>query len=290
MSAKETELPQSSTAGNAAPSPKRSDLKPRLLAGVAMALVAVGITYSGAVPFAAMVGIVALVMCWEWGRMVRGDELGIAFPLHLIAVAAATALAAAGMMREALFAVGVGAIVVLALAGRHRLMSAAGVIYVGLPVVALIWFRNDSRLGLEAVLFLFLVIWTSDIAAFASGRTFGGPKLWPRVSPNKTWSGFIGGITASALVGAMVAQFVAGASSAELGATGLVLALIAQMGDLAESALKRSFGVKDSSAIIPGHGGVMDRADSTVAVSVAAAIFALLWNAASPAAALLIGG
>ena len=290
MSVMEPDLPQASTAGNAAPSPKRSDLKPRLLAGIAMALVAVGITYSGAVPFAAMVGVVALVMCWEWGRMVRGEALGIAFPLHLVAIATAAALAAAGMMREALAAVVAGAVVVLALTGRHRLMSAAGVIYVGLPVVALIWFRNDARLGLEAILFLFLVIWTSDIAAFASGRTFGGPKLWPRVSPNKTWSGFIGGISASALVGALVAQFVAGASSAELGATGLVLALIAQMGDLAESALKRSFGVKDSSAIIPGHGGVMDRADSTVAVSVAAAIFALLWNAASPAAALLIGG
>lgn len=269
---------------------RRSDLRPRLLAGGVMAAVALGLTTWGVMAFAAMVGLVGLVMSWEWGRLVRGDELGGAFALHLAAVAVAAALAAAGFFREAVLAVAAGAVLVFATAARQRVMSAAGVLYVGLPVVALIWLRGDAGLGLAAVLFLFLVIWTSDIAAFAAGRTFGGPKLWPRVSPNKTWSGFIGGLSASAVAGGVFAQFVTGASGTGLAATALLLAIVAQAGDLAESALKRRFGVKDASAIIPGHGGVMDRADSTVTVSVAAALFALVWNAAAPATALLIGG
>jgi phosphatidate cytidylyltransferase len=129
-------------------------------------------------------------------------------------------------------------------------------------------------------------VWGSDIGAFAAGRTIGGPKLWPRVSPNKTWAGFLGALTAGLVSGLIFAQVVPGASSLVLGTKGVLLAFVAQMGDLAESALKRQFGIKDSSAIIPGHGGVMDRADSTVAVSVAVSILALLVNPASPARAL----
>ena len=165
-------------------------------------------------------------------------------------------------------------------------MSAAGVAYVGLPTIAMLWLRGDQALGFEAVLFVFAIVWGSDIGAFAAGRGIGGPKLWARVSPNKTWAGFFGGLTAGVVAGIIFAQFVAGTSSVVLALTGLVLAFVAQAGDLAESALKRRFGIKDSSAIIPGHGGVMDRADSTVAVSVAVSVMAIVMNAASPARAL----
>lgn len=270
---------------------KKSDLKPRLIAGAAMAVVALALTYAGPVPFALLVGLVALLMCWEWGRVVRGTDFGPQFVVHAAAILAAVAAAASGQPLAGLGAVGAGvAALALLRLGERPEMSAVGVAYVGLPVVALLWFRSDAALGLLAVLFLFVVVWTSDIAAFAAGRSIGGPKLWPRVSPNKTWSGFLGGVGSTAIAGALFAQMVPGASSTRLALIALALAVVAQAGDLAESALKRWFGVKDSSSIIPGHGGVMDRADSIVAVSTAAAILALLLDMAAPARALLLGG
>lgn len=265
-----------------------SDLRPRLIAGVVMAAVALTLAYAGPKPFALLVIGAALVMCWEWGRVVRGEEFGSAFVIHAIAVTVAGVLAAAGLPALGLVAVGIGAILLLAMPfGPRRLMSAAGVAYVGLPTISMLWLRDDPIFGFVAVLFLFAVVWGSDIGAFAAGRGIGGPKLWPRVSPNKTWAGLLGGLTAGLAAGVIFAQVVAGASSWALALTGLALAFVAQMGDLAESALKRRFGIKDSSAIIPGHGGVMDRADSTVAVSVAVSILALLVNPGSPARALL---
>ena len=256
-----------------------------------MAVVALALTYAGPAPFALLVVLVAVLMCWEWGRVVRGTDFGPQFILHAGTIVAAVAAAAYGQPLAALAAVAAGALVlVLAPIGERRAMSAVGVAYVGLPVVALLWFRADAALGLYAVLFLFVVVWTSDIAAFAAGRSIGGPKLWPRVSPNKTWSGFLGGVGSTAVAGALFAQMVPGASSLRLALIALALAIVAQAGDLAESALKRWFGVKDSSSIIPGHGGVMDRADSIVAVSIAAAILVLLIDMAAPARALLLGG
>ena len=271
-----------------APAAKRSDLKPRLIAGAVMAAVALALAYAGPRPFALLVLAVALIMCWEWGRLVRGEDFGPAFIVHAGAVLVAGILAAAGLPALGVAAVAVGAIVLLVMPlGERRAMSAVGVAYVGLPTIAMLWLRGDPSLGFIAILFIFAVVWGSDIGAFAAGRGIGGPKLWPKVSPNKTWSGFIGGLTAGLVAGLIFAQVVPGASSIWLALTGLALAIVAQGGDLAESALKRRFGIKDSSALIPGHGGVMDRADSTVAVSIAVSLLALLLNPASPARALL---
>lgn len=270
------------------PSKSKSDLKPRLIAGVVMAVVALALATAGPKPFALLVVGAALVMCWEWGRVVRGEEFGNAFVVHALAVVAAGSLAASGFPSEALLAVVAGAIILMLMPSvSRRMMSAIGVLYVGLPTIAMLWLRADGSLGLLAILFIFVIVWGSDIGAFAAGRSIGGPKLWPAVSPNKTWSGLFGALAAGLLGGALFSLIVPGASTMALAAIGLVLALIAQMGDLAESALKRRFGIKDSSAIIPGHGGVMDRADSTVAVSVAVSILALVVNPASPARALL---
>jgi phosphatidate cytidylyltransferase len=273
---------------SAKPGKTASDLKPRLIAGAVMALVALSLDYAGPKPFALLVLGVALVMCWEWGRLVRGEEFGPALLVHVLAVVVAGVLAAIGLPAFGIVAVVIGAIVLLvAPLGPRRAMSAAGVAYVGLPVIAMLWLRDDATYGFVAILFVFAVVWGSDIGAFAAGRGIGGPKLWPRVSPNKTWAGLIGALTAGLVAGIIFALVVPGASVPGLAVTGLVLAFVAQMGDLAESALKRRFGIKDSSAIIPGHGGVMDRADSTVAVSIAVAILALLVNPGSPARALL---
>ena len=285
----EADQPPSGGASNAPGG--SSDLMPRLVAGVVMAIVAVALAWAGLAPFGLLIVVAALLMCWEWGRVVRGTEYGAAFYVHAAAIAIAVALSAFGHPALGLGAVVAGFVLLLVMPFvENRLMSAVGALYVGLPAVAILWLRGDEPLGFLAIVFIFAVVWGSDIGAFAAGRGLGGPKLWPRVSPKKTWSGFIGGLTAGLIGGAVVALAVPGASPAALGATGLALAMVAQLGDLAESALKRRFGVKDSSSIIPGHGGVMDRADSTVAVSVVIAIVALLVNPASPARALLIGG
>jgi phosphatidate cytidylyltransferase len=264
-----------------------SDLKPRLIAGAVMAAVALALAYAGPKPFALLVIAVALIMCWEWGRVVRGEEFGLAFVVHAGTIIVAGVLAAVGLPALGGVAVAIGGIILLVMPlGPRQAMSAAGVAYVGFPTVAMLWLRADVSLGFVAILFIFAIVWGSDIGAFVAGRTIGGPKLWPRVSPNKTWAGFLGALAAGLVSGLIFAQVVSGASSLVLGTNGMLLAFVAQMGDLAESALKRQFGIKDSSAIIPGHGGLMDRADSTVAVSVAVSILALLVNPASPARAL----
>lgn len=266
------------------------DLVPRLLSGLALAALALALTVWGVMPFAGLVLVVSLFMSWEWARIVRGEGVDLAFVIQAVAAVIAIVLAASGYEAMALAAVMVGAIIIIPLCmGRGARLSAIGVIYVGLPAVVLIWLRSAAPLGLEAVLFVFLVVWTTDTAAFIAGRAIGGPRLLPAVSPNKTWAGLIGGVAMAALVGAVAARFVPNATTTHLALTGLGLGFVAQIGDLAESALKRSFGVKDASRIIPGHGGFMDRADGLVAAAAAAALLAALIDMRAPARALLLG-
>jgi phosphatidate cytidylyltransferase len=231
-------------------------------------------------------------MSWEWGRMVRGATLtDPAMIVHVFAVLLAVLLSASDMAGLAIASTVIGAIAVGALTfgvGNAQL-SGAGVLYTGLPVVALGWIRGDEPLGFSATLFVLLSVIVTDIGAYASGRTIGGPKLWPSVSPNKTWSGLIGGVLAASLAGGLFAWVSGTGSASWLASLGLVLGLVAQGGDLAESALKRHFGVKDSSNLIPGHGGVMDRMDGIVTASVIAAIVAFAIDAYAPARALLYG-
>jgi len=146
----------------------------------------------------------------------------------------------------------------------------AGMIYAGIFLVSMLSLRSDPHLGLVALIWLFALIWTTDIAAYFTGRALGGPKLWPAVSPNKTWSGAIGG-TIGGLVAGAAALAAAGLTLRPIHALVMLAVVIAaQLGDLMESAIKRRFGVKDSSHLIPGHGGLMDRCDSLVAAAAVA--------------------
>lgn len=266
------------------------DLQKRVTSGVVMVCVALALVYAGVWPFAVLILAVSLVMSWEWGHLVRGSSADIGFTVHLVAVTVAIALAVGGNSALALCALAVGCIAMLPLTwGQRSGLSALGILYVGLAAVSLVWLRLDPSYGCAAVLFLFLVVWTTDTMAFAVGRLIGGPKLWPSISPNKTWAGFLGGILSGAALAAAYAAFVPGAMSWRLGLIGLLLGVVAQAGDLGESALKRAFGVKDASALIPGHGGVMDRMDGIVTVAVAAAMLGIIWNVSAPATALLIG-
>ncbi len=150
------------------------------------------------------------------------------------------------------------------------LWIAAGVVYAGIFFVSMLWLRSDPRLGLVALLWLFALIWTADVAAYFTGRALGGPKLWPAVSPNKTWSGAIGGTIAGLIAGTIVIMAAGLALRPVLVLVMLVIVIAAQLGDLMESAIKRRFGVKDSSHLIPGHGGLMDRCDSLIAAAAVA--------------------
>jgi phosphatidate cytidylyltransferase len=173
-------------------------------------------------------------------------------------------------------AVAVGAAAVPACAPPRRGWAAAGIAYAGIVLIAPIVLRRDRELGLVAVLFLFAVVWSTDILGYFVGRAIGGPRLAPPVSPKKTWSG-AGGGALGAIVAGLAVVHIAG-DIALLPATwvAFVLSIASQTGDLFESAVKRRFGVKDASHVIPGHGGLMDRLDGFIAASGVAALVGIM--------------
>ena len=272
--------------------PLSPELSKRIVSGIAIGVVALLMTYWSPVLFAVLMFIIAAAMSSEWGRIVRRSAMpDTGMIVHILAVLLATVLSATDMAGLGIAATVVGAIAVAALTfgvGNAQL-SGVGVLYTCLPVVALGWLRGDEPLGFLATLFVLLSVVVTDVGAYASGRTLGGPKLWPEISPNKTWSGLIGGVVAAAVAGALFAWLSGTGSAAWLASLGLILGLVAQGGDLAESALKRHFGLKDSGDLIPGHGGVMDRMDGIVTASVIAAVIAFAIDAYAPARALLYG-
>jgi phosphatidate cytidylyltransferase len=151
----------------------------------------------------------------------------------------------------------------------------------------LVWLRGDEALGAIAVLYLFAVAWTTDTASYAAGRLIGGSKLAPHISPQKTWSGFFAGVLSASLVGLAFAMLLKSGSVLALILVSVALALACQMGDLLESWVKRRFGAKDTSKLIPGHGGLLDRIDGLLLAAVLAGLIALR-DPAAPGRALLI--
>jgi phosphatidate cytidylyltransferase len=266
------------------------DFSTRLVSGIAMAAIAAGALAAGQAAFNGLVFVLALILSWEWGRLVHGRGAEIVIAVHVGAAALAVGLAALGFVGLGLLALPIGAIVATLLSlGRHSLFAALGVFYAGLPAVTLIWLRSDPTYGLRAAVFVILVVIAADTGAFMAGRGLAGPKLWPSVSPNKTWAGLFGGVLAGGITGALMALAVPGSSALRLGATAAVLAFLAQIGDLMESAIKRRFGAKDTSALIPGHGGIMDRLDGLVIAATTAGLAGFFVDVHSPARALLLG-
>jgi phosphatidate cytidylyltransferase len=267
------------------------ELGKRIISGIAIGVIALAMTAWSVTTFAVLMFVIGAAMTWEWARMVRGAIPDAGMIVQILAVFLAAVLSATDRAGLGIAATVIGAIAVAALAfgaGRAQL-SGVGVLYAALPVVALGWLRGDEPLGFHATLFVLVSVIVTDVGAYASGRTIGGPRLWPRVSPNKTWSGLTGGVAAAAVAGALFSWILGTGSPRWLASLGFFLGLIAQGGDLAESALKRHFGIKDSSDLIPGHGGVMDRMDGIVTASIAAAVIAFAIDAYAPARALLYG-
>ncbi len=267
------------------------ELRLRVVSGAAIGLIALAMLYWSPGAFAVLTLLVAAAMSWEWSRIVRGPMPDTGLVIHILTVLAAAILTARDMAGMGIVASIIGALAVAVLvtgSGRSRL-SGAGVLYTALPVIALGWLRSDETLGFLATLFVVISVAVTDVAAYAAGRTVGGPKLWPEVSPNKTWSGLFGGIGMAAVAGALFSIISGTGGTLWLASLGLALGLVAQWGDLAESALKRHFGLKDSGDLIPGHGGFMDRMDGLVTASIAAALIGFFIDAFAPARALLYG-
>lgn len=264
------------------------ELAVRIASAVVLVAVTLAVTHSGVVPFAVLVTGVGLVLIWEWGRLVRGPVVDAQLCLAAVGVVVAIMLTAGQYP-----AIGVGVLVACTVGltmwrpDTAGLVSALGVLYAGLPSVALVWLRSGPTHGLEAIVFVLLVVWTTDTGAFIAGRSLGGPRLWVAVSPKKTWSGLVGGIVAAAVIAWLFSYSIGSIDAARAAGLAAVLAITSQAGDLFESALKRAYGVKDSSGLIPGHGGFMDRVDGLVFAAIAAALFSLVVDHTAPAATLL---
>ena len=258
---------------------ERGSLVLRTVSALVLAPIAVGAILLGRPAFDLLVAAGSGVLAWEWDRLCgegRFGRTGVA----LLAVVLATVLASTlGLPGAALVIASVGAILIdrLAQGSPHRHWRAAGALYLGLPAIALLWLRGEAD-GEKIALWLFFVVWATDIGAYAAGRLIGGPHLAPRLSPNKTWAGLGGGIAAAAAAGAAVGRGLASADVGVLAALSAALAIVAQAGDLTESAIKRRFRVKDMSGLIPGHGGLFDRVDGLLAAAPAAALVQLLWG------------
>lgn len=245
-----------------------SELRSRIVWGVVMAVVAVGGVAVGGWPLTIGVAAIVAIIAWEWSKVTRTGSAAMA---EIGAIAAiAVLLTGADQMAVAVAIVVVGAVG----AGfwERSAWVASGVVYASGLGIALVALRADPLVGMEAVFFVFAVVWGTDVAAYFSGRTFGGPKLWPAVSPNKTWSGAIGGALAAVLCGIVAALAMGVAVTASLAVVAFALSVISQGGDLFESSVKRHFGVKDASHLIPGHGGLMDRVDALTFAAIAAAL------------------
>lgn len=271
-----------------------SNLALRIVSGIALSAAALGVTYAGPLPFALLVTAFVAVMAWEWGRLVCASGFDAAWLVQVATTGLATGLAATDCLGCASLAVAVGTAAVFLLRRVHlgyaqSWWAATGVYYVGLPAVALVWIRSDAEFGWHAVLFIFVTVWTTDTAAYIFGKMIGGPLLAPRISPKKTWAGFAGGLICATLLGAGVLIALAGARDwLAVVLLSAAVSLVAQGGDLGESSLKRAFGRKDASGIIPGHGGVLDRVDGLVFAALACAVVALIRAAEAPGYALVV--
>jgi phosphatidate cytidylyltransferase len=267
------------TEGEAAPAASAEqgsrNLLIRVLAAVVLAPIAIAIAYVGGWPWALLVISVTIGLYLEWLVIIGSAREARASIPGVGALVLAGICLIAGRLDAALIVLGVGLAAVALLSPERREWTATGLFYAAAAQLTSVLVRQDPVNGFAALFFVLLVVWAADIGGYFAGRGIGGPKLWPKVSPKKTWAGAIGGFAGSLAVAGVFAAAGAGKTGPLL-VLGAFLSVISQLGDLFESAVKRRFGVKDSSHIIPGHGGLLDRLDGFVAAVVAAAILGFL--------------
>ena len=262
----------------------------RIASAAVMAPVALLTAYLDDWPFALFWGLAAIAVLWEWTTLVAGPD----HRLMLSACGSAIAVAAlVGWLHRpvtAILLVGLGALAALIFAPRRRrLWITAGIGYAGCMLLAPLLLRADAADGFLVMLLLFAIVWTTDVFGYFAGRAFGGPKLMPAVSPKKTWSGAIAGTLGAMVVAVLVANAFGPFDWTAIAVVALVLSVVAQGGDLFESWVKRQFGAKDASHLIPGHGGVMDRLDGFWAAALVGCLIGLARGGFdAPARALLV--
>jgi phosphatidate cytidylyltransferase len=247
----------------------------RVIAALVLAPLAIAIAYTGGWLWTALVTLAAIGLYVEWLTIVDAARQMRVVASGVVALAIAGMCLAAGRIDASCVALVLGLAAVALLSPERRHWNAAGFGYAAAAEIASVLVRLDQTYGFVALILILLVVWATDIGGYFAGRGIGGPKLWPRVSPKKTWAGAIGGFAASLVVALGFAAFGLGKTGTIL-LLGAVLSIASQFGDLFESAVKRRFGVKDSSHIIPGHGGLLDRLDGFVAAVVMAAILGFL--------------
>lgn len=242
---------------------KWNDLNTRLITGVVLAVAGIGAVWAGGFWFAGLVILATGAMVWEMTFIARADD----GPLPIMfAIFAAVGV----MINSQVFQTGV--ILMILLIGvvfgfaARRLKPYASVYVGAILLAATILINLHASAGAIWILWLVLVVIASDVAGYLAGRMIGGPKFWPKISPKKTWSGTVAGWLCAAIVGAIMAPKLG--VGTELIIVSAVLALAGQLGDIAESALKRQAGIKDSSNLLPGHGGVLDRMDALIGASI----------------------
>jgi phosphatidate cytidylyltransferase len=244
------------------------------LSALALVPLAIGAAYVGGWAFALFWTIAALGVLWEWMSLVAAAERSSVLATAAVSIALAVSLVVVGYPIAAVIVLLLAMLAVAALAhAERRTWVALGMPYAGLLGAMPTVLRCEEQNGFLAILFVFAVVWTTDIVAYFVGRAVGGPKLMPQVSPKKTWSGALGGVAGAVLVAIVFARAAGLPGVVAVALLAILLSVIAQAGDLFESFLKRKFGAKDSGHLIPGHGGLMDRLDGFVtAVTVAALI------------------
>ncbi|MGF6171787.1 phosphatidate cytidylyltransferase [Ensifer sp. 4252] len=257
----------------------QTELKLRIASGVVLAAVALGATWFGGLAFQLLSVLIALLVYYEWSTITglpERDFQGNAFGwLSLAIIAALILFGYIGYSLPTLLIAVVIAVLWVSLK-KGSWWLPGGIVYAGLTGISLAALRGVDQAGLIATLFVFAVVWGTDILAYFVGRAIGGPKLAPRISPGKTWSGAIGGTISGVVAGTAVFMAYFPLQDLRVPAVALVLSVASQIGDLFESFIKRRFGVKDSSHLIPGHGGVMDRVDGLVFACIATLVLVLI--------------
>lgn len=261
---------------NAAPAETSgsSNLAMRAIAALVLAPLAIALAYAGGWMWAFLVTLASIGLFVEWLIVVGAGQVALTAS-GTIALAIIGFSVALGWLGLASLIGLLGLAWIGFLAGEGRGWAAAGFLYAVAALVTSVLMRQDPVNGFAALMFVLLLVWATDIGGYFAGRGIGGPKLWPRVSPKKTWAGAAGGFAASLAVAGAFAAFGVG-KAVPLLVLAALLSMVSQAGDLFESAVKRRFGVKDSSHLIPGHGGLMDRLDGYIAAILVAWIFGVL--------------
>jgi phosphatidate cytidylyltransferase len=255
--------------------PARSELSLRLMSAAIMGSIAILTTWWGGWPFGIVWTVAAGAVAAEWQTIIGADNRDQRAIGAVLAVVFTSVCVAFGVPLYLFPAACAVAAVLWLCAADMRSQSATGMLYACSLVAAVLLCRGAGWEGAIVIFWLFAAVWGTDTCAYFAGRAIGGPKLWPRVSPKKTWSGAIGGVIGALAISALVLVAFGIRPGAPHIAMSIVFSVATQAGDLFESALKRRFGVKDAGRLIPGHGGFMDRLDGFVFAVVVAAIIGL---------------